>query len=66
MLYKCHICCLRITQHIKYLTQHKTKFTQHMKKNLDNIYEILDQHLTFFTQRMKILYTTYETNLYNI
>ena len=38
MLYKCHICCLRITQHMKFLTQHMTK-------NLHNIWQKIRQHI---------------------
>jgi len=66
MLYKCHICCLRITQYMKYLTQHMTKIYTTYDKKLDNIYEFLRQHMTFLTQHMKISCTTHVNNLYNI
>ena len=36
------------------------------EKILDNIYEILEQHMTYFTQHTKIFYVAYDTNLYNM
>jgi len=32
----------------------------------DNIYEILQQRITYFTQHIKMFYTAHVTNLYNI
>ena len=62
-LYKCHICCVRITQHMKYLTQHMTKIHTTYDKKLRNIYEFLRQHVNFLTQHMKISCTTHVNNL---
>ena len=36
------------------------------EKIFDNIYEFLRQRLTYFTQNVKIFYTTYVNNLYVI
>jgi len=55
MLYKCHICCLRITQHMKYLTQHMTKIYTTYDKKIDNIHEFLRQHANFLAQLIKFL-----------
>jgi len=66
MLYKCHTCRLRITQHMKYLTQHMTNIYTTCDKILDNIYEFLRRHMTYVTQHIKISCTTHVNNLYNI
>jgi len=50
----------------EYFTQHMTKIYTKYKKILDKIYICFEQHMIYFTQDMKIFYTTYETNLYNI
>jgi len=65
-LYKCPTCCRRITQHMKYLTQHMTKIYTTYDKILDKIYEFLRQHITHLTQHMKMFCTTHVNNLYNI
>jgi len=33
---------------------------------LDNMYKNLEQHMTYFTQHIKIFHTTYDNNSYNI
>ena len=50
---------------MKYLTQHMTKIYTTYERILD-IYEILDQLMTYFTGNIQIFDTTYDTNLYNI
>jgi len=42
-----------------------TKIYTTYDKILDNIYEFLRQHMTYFTQHMKIFYTIHVNNLYN-
>jgi len=54
MLYK----YLRITQHMKFLTQRMTKIYTTYDQKLDNIYEFLGQHMNFLTQHMKIFIET--------
>jgi len=45
-------------------TQHVTKIYTTHERILD-IYEILDQLMTYFTGNIQIFDTTYDTNLYN-
>jgi len=51
---------------MKYFTQHITKIYTTYEKIFKNIYEILQQNITYFTQHMKMFYTAHVTNLYNI
>ena len=43
-----------------------TKIYTTYEKILDNIYEILEEHINYFEQQMKKFYTTCDNNLYNI
>ena len=51
---------------MKSLTQHMTKIYTTYEKILDNMDEFLRQNLSYFTQHMKIFYTTNVNNLFNI
>jgi len=43
-----------------------TKIYATYEKILDNIYEFLEEHINYFKQHLKILYTIYDKNLYNM
>jgi len=60
VLYESHIFCLRITEHLKYFTQHMTKIYTTYEKILDIIYEFFEQHMTNLTLHVTIFYTTYD------
>ena len=47
---------------MKYLTEHMTKIYTKYEKIFGNIYEFLGQHVTYFTQHMKLFYLTYDNN----